>query len=296
MSKAFKILSIDGGGIKGLYGATLLSCFEEKFDCHIADHFDMIYYVPSFWIQGSYKMSTMIRTKDDTCDCDEGVYFNRRPGVTGTTLQKWVKEAVEGVSGTPPEHREKCIRVVYKSDYHIDLPVYYQIDNQHPNLAVKNKDFEKSDSQEFVEWFRRRKDTGGQLLRIIRYLKAWCDHKRNSMPSGLVMTVLAQKNIHYSSSDDQCLLATLRNIQRDLQRNWQCKMPTTPQDDLLADYDDNRKKIFFNNIASFISDAETALSYNTNDYNASLYWKKHLGQWFPIAPRPTNSFHNHYWF
>jgi hypothetical protein len=30
-------------------------------------------YVPSFFYEGSYKMKTMIRTKDDTCDIDDGV-------------------------------------------------------------------------------------------------------------------------------------------------------------------------------------------------------------------------------
>lgn len=40
--KTFKILSIDGGGIKGLYSATILKEFEEKFKCHISDYFDMI--------------------------------------------------------------------------------------------------------------------------------------------------------------------------------------------------------------------------------------------------------------
>ena len=40
--KTFKILSIDGGGIKGLYSATILKEFEEKFECHISDYFDMI--------------------------------------------------------------------------------------------------------------------------------------------------------------------------------------------------------------------------------------------------------------
>ncbi len=41
-NKVFKILSIDGGGIKGLYSAKILQHFEEKFHCHISDHFDML--------------------------------------------------------------------------------------------------------------------------------------------------------------------------------------------------------------------------------------------------------------
>jgi len=40
--RTFKILSIDGGGMKGLYSATILKEFEEKFNCHISDYFDMI--------------------------------------------------------------------------------------------------------------------------------------------------------------------------------------------------------------------------------------------------------------
>ena len=40
--KIFKVLSIDGGGIKGLYSARILEQFEQRFNCHIADYFDLI--------------------------------------------------------------------------------------------------------------------------------------------------------------------------------------------------------------------------------------------------------------
>lgn len=40
--KRFKILSIDGGGIKGLYSSSILKKFEENFNCKTGDHFDMI--------------------------------------------------------------------------------------------------------------------------------------------------------------------------------------------------------------------------------------------------------------
>lgn len=42
MGKTFKILTIDGGGIKGLYSAQVLSKFEEIFNTNISDHFDLI--------------------------------------------------------------------------------------------------------------------------------------------------------------------------------------------------------------------------------------------------------------
>jgi uncharacterized protein len=40
--REFKILSIDGGGIKGLYSSTILEHFEGKFNCLLSDYFDLL--------------------------------------------------------------------------------------------------------------------------------------------------------------------------------------------------------------------------------------------------------------
>jgi hypothetical protein len=40
--KPFKILTIDGGGIKGLYSAKVLEHLEDKYKCSTSDYFDMI--------------------------------------------------------------------------------------------------------------------------------------------------------------------------------------------------------------------------------------------------------------
>jgi hypothetical protein len=40
--KTFKVLSIDGGGIKGLFSARIIEHLEQKFNCNIADYFDLI--------------------------------------------------------------------------------------------------------------------------------------------------------------------------------------------------------------------------------------------------------------
>tara|TARA_R110002050_G_scaffold20348_1_gene57656 strand:- start:45735 stop:46727 length:993 start_codon:yes stop_codon:yes gene_type:complete len=41
-NETFKILTIDGGGVKGLYSSTILEHLEEKHDGNISDYFDMI--------------------------------------------------------------------------------------------------------------------------------------------------------------------------------------------------------------------------------------------------------------
>lgn len=241
-------------------------------------------YKPKFRGQGSYSMGTMIRTKEDTCDLDNGVYFFPKPSETGTTLQKWIKEAVEDATSTPPQHREKCIRVIYAGDYHIDLPVYYKSsetnDSENPHLAVKNSDWSKSDPKEFKDWFKKKKDTKGQLVRNVRYLKAWCDNRARKMPNGLTMTVLASKNIQYHDRDDIALRDTLKEIRNSLKSSWSCVMPTTPKDDLLESYNGD-KDYFFEAIDVFIKDADKAIDEEKNQLKASKLWQKHLGSYFP---------------
>lgn len=244
-------------------------------------------YKPKFYIQGSYKMKTTIRTKDDTCDLDDGVYFKSNPdNVTATTLQKWVRDAVEGVTEATPAHRSKCITVDYKAGYNIDIPVFV-FDNEldaHPNLAIKNVGFRLDDPKEFVEAFESVLDSDKQLIRVVRYLKAWCDHKRQKMPSGLVMTVLAMNNFLSNERDDVALKFTLIEIEKSLKRWFTCKMPTTPKDDLLADFDENRKNNFMSNLAEFIVDARKAVDEEKNNKVASRLWQKHLGKtYFPIG-------------
>lgn len=240
-------------------------------------------YVPKFYIQGSYKMKSGIRTKDDICDLDDGVYFFREPDVTATTLQSWVKNAVDGYTNTPPEHRQKCIRNIFKNDYEIDLPVYYKVDGKDYQLAIKNTGWEDSDPKAMVEWFVRKKDEKNQLLRIVKYLKAWCDNLRNKMPSGLAMTILASNakdKIFYNDRDDITLTDTLKEMKKTLESSFKCVVPAVPNDDLFGSYDESRKKRFLDALNEFVSDADKALR-EPNQLKASKLWRKHLGDRFP---------------
>lgn len=241
-------------------------------------------YNPEFYIQGSYKMKTTILTKDNECDLDDGVYFKRESDVTATTLQKWVKNALDGATSSPIEHRAKCLRVIYKGDYHIDFPVYiFPDDDEHPSLAIKDNGFEESDPKEVVDWYIEEKKKTAQLNRIVRYLKGWGDHKRNKMPSGLAMTILAVNNIQANDRDDVALKETLIKIQETLDDEFECIVPATPGDDLFENYDETRKKNFLNNLSDFIEDAKKALDNESNQLRASKLWKKHLGDNFPLG-------------
>lgn len=242
-------------------------------------------YIPQFFIQGSYKMKTMIRTKDNECDLDDGVYFLCKPDVTATTLQKWVYDAVYGHTTGGQQHRKKCIRVIYSGDYHIDIPVYYMFekDGNHPFLAVKDEGWQESDPKEFIDWFKRVKT--GQIVRISRYLKGWGDNKRNNMPSGLAMALLTEKNLVENGRDDIALRDILKAIKKSLTASWKCVMPTTPKDDLFSKYDEAFKNNFFAALDDFIADADAAIEEECQ-VKASKKWRKHLGDSrFPLGEK-----------
>ena len=241
-------------------------------------------YKPRFNTQGSFKMCTMIRTKDDTCDLDDGVYFKSNPdNVSSKTLQQWIKDAVEGTTDATPIHKAKCITVDYKAGYNIDLPVFIfnQGTDAHPCLAIKDNGFRLDDPKEFYDFFNKTKDNDDQLTRIVRYLKAWCDYKRHKMPSGFAMTILTMNHLQTNNRDDISLKYTLIEIENELKKDWKCKVPTTPNDNLFENYDDARKNNFLNNLADFIADAKKAVDEEKNQLKASRLWKKHLGDRFP---------------
>lgn len=39
---SFQILSLDGGGIRGLFSAAILACLEKDLEVRVTDHFDLI--------------------------------------------------------------------------------------------------------------------------------------------------------------------------------------------------------------------------------------------------------------
>ena len=250
-------------------------------------------YPISFWIQGSHKNSLNIRTEGDNCDQDDGIYVDRNPedSVDGTTLQEWIFEALEGSTSTTPEHKPRCIRNFYKPNnlgtFHIDYPSYYKTEDMfHPMLTVKNGELEESDPKEFTEWLKDITDDEGQLRRLIRYLKGWADYKSKSidMPNGLTLTVLACNSyVAVDSRDDEALYETLQGIQSALQTEWECIMPSTPHDDLLANTDYTFRVNFMNSLSDLISDAEEALEVSSK-HKASKLWKKHMGTRYPLAP------------
>lgn len=235
------------------------------------------------WIQGSYKMDTVIRTSDDTCDIDLGVYFKSVDSeVTAATVKDQIFKAVKDVTTTTPSKKSKCIRVFYKKDFHIDIPVYHYDPeiHSHPKLATRYNGWEESDPKDFYDWFNKKSADLPQLKRVVKYLKAWSDNKKGKFPSGLAFTIWAVNYIEVGERDDIVLYNLLNKIKEHISNSWYLEMPVTPYDDVCKKLSDDQKSNFEDALDNFIEEAKEAIE-SDNQLTASKLWKNHLGNKFP---------------
>ena len=141
---------------------------------------------------------------------------------------------MDGTTDASPVHKNKCIRVNYQAGYNIDLPVLVfdkEVD-EHPQLAVRDDGFCDDDPKEFVEYCTSH-DVGknnlhNQKHRMVRYLKAWCDNVRDSMPSGVSMTVMTMNHYMYNERDDVALKFLLVAMESALKLSFACYMLLRP--------------------------------------------------------------------
>jgi hypothetical protein len=239
-------------------------------------------YSVKFHSQGSVPMGTVISPSDGDYDIDDGIYIegDQLPTDAIPTLHSWIVEAAEGHTKRPPTDKNTCVRVHFSDGHHVDLVLYSLMTKPHPLLAHKKEGWTASDPREFTEWFDSRAAQSPQLRNLVRYLKAWADHLRGDMPSGLVMTILGANSLVPNARDDVALAESLALIRQTLNASFACYRPTTPQADLFRDYPATRKSYFLERLASFVTSATQALEV-PNQKDACPKWSKHLGPRFP---------------
>jgi hypothetical protein len=238
----------------------------------------------SYLTQGSaaHKMKTIIIKENGTYDVDRGVYLPGKPNVSADAVQKYVFDAVSDHTSDGAEHRKKCIRVFYKGAYNIDFPVYYEVeDESYSYIAIKGNGWIKDDPSKMIEWFLDFKDEDGQLLRIVKYLKAWASKASCKMPSGIALTVWAARNFSpISDRDDECLLQLLKQLESVILVSPSCISPVEPFDDFTSKLSESQKEEFSSRLTAFSKDAQNAIN-EENQLTASKIWKRYLGDRFP---------------
>lgn len=253
---------------------------------------------PKYCMQGSYAMCTAITPLDgDEFDLDNGVYLqgysdDQETWPATTTVHTWVKDAVDGHTDTPPVDKNTCVRVIYKGDYHIDLPIYIirneEIDGEEQQvayLAHKSKGWVVSDPKAFTSWFRDNvKEQGEQLRRTVKYLKAWKDNKGVDL-KGIAVTILVCNHFEGEDQrDDIALLNTITNILDKIEDDFHCFKPVTPTDeDLFADVSDSNKTNIISKLKNLKQKLDKAIYQENNEKKSSEIMQKEFGDRYPIG-------------
>ncbi|MCC7536883.1 MAG: nucleotidyltransferase [Deltaproteobacteria bacterium] len=161
--------------------------------------------------QGSYRMGTGIRPKDQDYDIDVAVIFDLAPAdhPDPVVVKSWVMDALEGHTKRV-EMRRPCVTVFYQAEnepiYHVDLAVYAEGGDDEkiylalgkPESAPEFRVWQESDPEALIAIMDSRfadSADGAQFRRCIRYLKRWRDENfvssGNGAPRGIALTACA---------------------------------------------------------------------------------------------------------
>lgn len=239
--------------------------------------------IPDFYIQGSYKMGTIIENKNTLCDVDLGIFFPQHPALNVETIQNHIKKALIGHTTRGVTVKTNCVRLNYVRDFHIDLPIYY-VDGYSGKtfFGARGYEWEQCDPKGFINWFNASTKNRPQIIRVIRYLKAWADYTKTKtgkkFPSGLAMTLWAIQFYKEDKRDDVAFSNTSSAIMEYLhnKQTWNAIMPVPPGDDVMHRLTSFQKKAFYEEIGKMVSIAADAVS-APNRLKATTKWTKIFG-------------------
>lgn len=260
----------------------------------------------STWLQGSYKYGTLIRPvhPSEEYDVDVGIYFHWTDEEDATPspgqLRKWVQDELmlygcgnSDIKEVVAPPKERCSRVVYAHQFHIDTPVYHlypEIDRR--RLACLSDVWEGSDPKKLYKWFRNAVsgDDSELLRRLVRYMKAWAavsfDEAPESRPSSILLTVLATQACQDLSStllginDDDALIAVIKELHGRLFDKKEVPNPVDRNEDLNR-ISDASWADFLHRLQALLDVAERAEAAEDEAYSA-LVWSEAFSYLMPL--------------
>lgn len=137
--------------------------------------------------QGSWAQRTIINPKEnEEFDADFMVELEEQEGWDPSDYQAPVFDALDAYCdsnsiSTPPEPKNRCVRVSYANDMHVDVVPY--VNRADGGECIVNTDtdtdkWEDTDPEGFTDWMRRQDDiANGNMRRVLRILKYLRDHR-----------------------------------------------------------------------------------------------------------------------
>lgn len=257
------------------------------------------------WLQGSYKFATQIRPASlyGEFDIDLGIYFiwegepsdgNFSPielkNIVQKSLLEYAKEVKDEVKGVLVPPKNRCCRIVFSDNFHIDVPVYHldeKLDTR--NLATEKNEWENSDPKTLHKWFISKcKDEveGFQIRRLIRYIKMWAalNFEEGKRPPSILLTVLMIEAFESIPSevfeDDDLFSHCVEKILERVSENSKVYNPVNLAENInkLSDED---FQIFIKKI-NYLYNVSIRAQKVITEADAAVIWQEVFKQFFPL--------------
>ena len=236
--------------------------------------------------QGSYAMRTMVQDKNNDYDIDDGVVFLKEDlegsngaDMTALDARKMVCSALDdGSFSEPPAVLKNCVRIVYQPGYHVDVPVYRQLEDD--SLELASSDWKGSSPSEVTEWYNKAvcdlSPDNGQLRLITRFLKIYKNSYpswKSKMPSGFVISVLVVECYVPDDREDVSLYKTMKAIHSRLENNLEVSHPVR-YDKLTKGLDDAQTTFLREKLSGALVSLNALFKDNCSKSEALECWKK----------------------
>lgn len=243
--------------------------------------------------QGSWAQRTIINPKEnEEFDADFMLELEEHEDWSPSDYQAPVFDALVDYCeaqhmNTPPETKNRCVRVTYANYMHVDVVPY--VDRVTYGECIVNTDtdeWEDTDPSGFTQWMREKDDvTNGNMRRVLRILKYLRDHRDyyEDTKSIILTTIvgnvvsLDQARIHLGCYDN--VPKTLYRVTQDL-ADWVRDMPERPE---IAD--PSRANSFFthrwpqSDYDNFRRDIQSVAGRIADAFNCSTSWSESTNKW-----------------
>ena len=188
-------------------------------------------------VQGSMSMHTVVQNDNNDYDIDVAIVFEKsKLGDLGPLATRYmVANALRRKTKqfkAEPKVKTSCVRIKYEDGYHVDFAIYRRYKELETDVEYKyehaGSEWSSRDIRGIEDWFKGEIDGKGKDLRkVIRFSKMFCKSRGSwkNMPSGLIQSVLCDRQLGDYTRIDELLYHTMELIKNHLEDDVEVSAP-----------------------------------------------------------------------
>lgn len=248
--------------------------------------------------QGSWAHGTIIRPAaelefdaDFLVQLSEDAAWNENPRSYANAV--WSALSDHNIYGGMSSKKDRCVRVTYSNDCHIDIITYVVMANGRQVIVNRNtNEFEDTNPVGFSEWIQEKdRLTNGNLRKVIRLLKYLRDHQGAFRLKSVLLTTLVgnivdswrDRDGDYYKDVPTTLLHLVEDLDRWMQAQWSKPRlvdPSCPATTFDHRWTDSQFAAFRDRIHDLAPKIRKAFDTSTVDESIAA-WQKVFGTAFP---------------